>query len=51
LSCTAGALPWLLLQLFHSGFKHGSVEFEADGLNVAALLAAEHVACAAQLQI
>ena len=32
-------------------FEHGGVELEADGLDVAALLAAEHVAGAAQFEI
>ena len=44
--CTA-----LALDLFHGGLKHGGVELESDGFNVAALLAAEHVAGTAQFEI
>ncbi len=32
-------------------FEHGGVHLEADGLDVAGLFAAEHVACAAQFEI
>ena len=52
LSCVAGrsslASPFISLT---ACFKHGGVELKADSLNVAALLAAEHVAGAAQFQI
>jgi nitroreductase len=43
--------PALALQLLHRRLEHGRVQLEADGLDVAALLAAEHVARAAQLQV
>src|SRR5580658_1000381 len=38
-------------EILDGGLKHGGVELKADGLNVAALLAAEHVACAAEFEI
>ena len=52
LSCVAGRSSLrFALHLLHGGLEHRRVELESDGLNVAALLAAEHVARAAQLQI
>ncbi len=41
----------LALQLLHRGFQHRRVKLEANRLDVPALLAAQHVARAAQLQI
>jgi len=37
--------------LADGAFEHLSVKLEADGFNVAALFAAEHVACAAEFEI
>ncbi len=39
------------LELLDGCFEHGGVELEADGFDVAALFAAEHVAGAAELEI
>src|SRR5712664_1727462 len=39
------------LQLGNCALEHLTVEVEADGFDVAVLLAAEHVACAAQLEV
>src|SRR5579863_5878951 len=39
------------LHLLDRGLKHGCVELKPDSLNVAALLAAEHVAGSAQFQV
>ena len=39
------------LSFLHLFFQHGGVELESDGLDVAGLLAAEHVARAAQLEV
>ena len=44
-------LAALALHLLHRGFKHGGVEFESNSLDVPALLAAQHVTCAAQFEI
>src|SRR5581483_10999376 len=39
------------LELAHGALEHRSVELKADGINVAALLAAEQVAGAAQFEV
>ena len=39
------------LHFLYGSFEHGGVKLESDGLDVAALLAAEHVARAAQFQV
>ena len=41
----------LAFHLLHGLLEHGGVELEADGFDVAALLAAEHVAGAAQFEV
>ena len=52
LSCVRRALfAAFALHFLHGRFEHRRVELEADGFDVAALLAAEHVACAAQFEI
>ena len=43
--------PTFALHFFDSCLEHGCVQLEADGFDVAALLAAEHVARAAQFEI
>ena len=44
-------LAALALDLAHGLFEHRRVHLEADGLDVAGLLAAEHVAGAAQFEV
>ncbi len=39
------------LHLLHGGFKHRGVQLETHGFNMSALLAAQHVARAAQLEV
>ena len=39
------------LELADGFFEHRGIHLEADGLDVAALLAAEHVACAAEFEV
>ena len=52
LSCvSASSASHLALHLAHGALEHGGVQLEADGFDVAALLAAEHVAGAAQFEI
>ena len=52
LSCVSGASSLdFALQLAHGALQHRGVELEADGFDVAALLAAQQVAGAAQFQI
>ena len=46
--CSSSASPFIFL---HRLLEHGGVHLEADGFNVAALLAAEHVAGAAKFEI
>ena len=46
-----GGLVFLALHLAHGLFEHGGVHLEADGLDVAGLLAAEHVARAAEFEV
>ena len=52
LSCvSASSASTLALQLAHGALQHRGVQLEADGVDVAALLAAEHVAGTAQFEI
>ena len=52
LSCVSGVVGLdLALQLAHRALQHGGVELEAHGLDVSALLAAQQIAGAAQLQV
>ena len=44
-------LSSVALHLADGLFEHGGVHLEADGFDVAGLLAAEHVACAAELEV
>ncbi len=46
-----GGLFFFALHLADGLFEHGGVHLEADGFDVAGLLAAEHVACAAELEV
>ncbi len=39
------------LHFFHGSFEHGGVKFKADGFDVAALFAAQHVPGPAQFQV
>ena len=46
-----GGLLFFALHLADGLFEHGGVHLEADGLDVAGLFAAEHVACAAEFEV
>ncbi len=46
-----GGLVFFAFDLADGLFEHGSVHLEADGFDVAGLLAAEHVACAAEFEV
>ena len=52
MSCGGGrSTRFFALHLADGFFEHGGVHLEADGFDVAGLFAAEHVACAAELEV